>query len=550
MKYSMVAGWGVGTVGWSQWAVLKIDQILFSLVVFLWRLLGRNIRFSWVTSHRWLRDCCFAGVAVLLWLQAALVQVLLPQIVLIQVAWASDVTSDEAGEARADFQMDAYPQVQMLGGQMYLQINIHNPGEQSLGGSLDALSIGCWRLHKVGEQHENVEPEAASIDRGDLLIARMQDARGKSSTVTLDKPSSANTWSLPDLPAGAHLQILTRFPASEIGAFQLEACVQSAVGALQKANRSYIVTAGSYYRDTDGDGVADQRDLDDDNDGILDSWEMLNGRVQHSDHDRIRNSRDLESDGDGVPDLWEAFGQRKAAELDANEDYQIDGAVDEDGLPLSLLESGWLGAKVPYLDTDGDNLPDFIDIDDDGDGLLTLAEGGYAQNSDGTGLPDFLDDDDDDDGIATIEENADLDDDGYPDDALDSDLDGLPDYLQDAWRDTDGDGVVDEIDVDDDNDGIIDFVERASARNGGDTDRDGLPDERDADADGDGLPDWQEAGHGFLFADTDEVVWRGIVGVNGLADLLESAPDSGTPNFSPVDSDSDGQFDFQDRKDG
>ncbi len=55
-------------------------------------------------------------------------------------------------------------------------------------------------------------------------------------------------------------------------------------------------------RDTDGDGVADVNDIDDDNDGILDTVEGSND----IDNDGIPNLLDLDSDGDGCPDTIEA----------------------------------------------------------------------------------------------------------------------------------------------------------------------------------------------------------------------------------------------------
>ncbi|WP_218597771.1 T9SS type A sorting domain-containing protein [Polaribacter sp. NJDZ03] len=55
-------------------------------------------------------------------------------------------------------------------------------------------------------------------------------------------------------------------------------------------------------RDYDGDGIADINDIDDDNDGILDTTEGNND----TDNDGIPNQLDLDSDGDGCPDTIEA----------------------------------------------------------------------------------------------------------------------------------------------------------------------------------------------------------------------------------------------------
>ena len=56
--------------------------------------------------------------------------------------------------------------------------------------------------------------------------------------------------------------------------------------------------------DFDDDGIDDSVDLDDDNDGILDTVEDAGNN--NIDGDGQPNSRDLDSDGDGCPDVQEA----------------------------------------------------------------------------------------------------------------------------------------------------------------------------------------------------------------------------------------------------
>ena len=58
--------------------------------------------------------------------------------------------------------------------------------------------------------------------------------------------------------------------------------------------------------DTDGDGIGDGDDIDDDNDGILDTYEDSAGSSNDIDGDGIVNSKDLDSDGDGCFDVAEA----------------------------------------------------------------------------------------------------------------------------------------------------------------------------------------------------------------------------------------------------
>ena len=223
-----------------------------------------------------------------------------------------------------------------------------------------------------------------------------------------------------------------------------------------------ICTPGS-GDDADGDGISNTQDLDADNDGIPNADEG-DGDV---DGDGIPNVLDLDSDGDGLTDIFEAGG----GELDTDGDGRID--MLEDTSP----RNGWhdplekAGAALPLPDTDVDGTPDFLDVDDDNDGIPTTDErpNDVSIDTDGDTQPDYLDVDDDDDGIRTADE---LNDDGTP-------------------RDSDGDGKPDHLDADDDGDGVSTRDERRDGRDL-DTDGDGKPDHLDTDDDGDGIQTNQE----------------------------------------------------------
>ena len=144
--------------------------------------------------------------------------------------------------------------------------------------------------------------------------------------------------------------------------------------------------------DTDGDGIPNIDDLDDDNDGILDVDEG-DGSVD-TDGDGIPDSLDSDSDNDGVLDV-----------IEGNDD-------NGDGIP-DVLPSG--------EDTDGDGIDDVYDLDNGGDPV-------DIPDSDGDGIPDYQDTDDDDDGIDTIDEGP-GDGDPVTNDALDTNDNGIPDYL-------------------------------------------------------------------------------------------------------------------------
>ena len=154
------------------------------------------------------------------------------------------------------------------------------------------------------------------------------------------------------------------------------------------------------------------------------------------------------------------------------------------------------------LDTDNDNVPNDIDVDDDNDGILDIDETLIA-DSDNDGIPNYLDIDSDNDGIL---------------DNIEAQAEGT--YREPLWSDLDGDGWDDQYDPD----------------NGGsyfdlaDTDNDGDPDYIDTDSDDDGVDDYIE---GF-----------DVTGPQGINDSIPDIYPAGT------DTDLDGLDDNYDDIDG
>lgn len=128
-------------------------------------------------------------------------------------------------------------------------------------------------------------------------------------------------------------------------------------------------------------------------------------------------------------------------------------------------------------------------------------------------------------------------------------------------KDSDGDLVADQVDFDSDNDGIPDVIESQKipkalsntdtnlngidnlfepTSNPIDSDADGLPDYLDLDSDNDGIFDLVESGSNALDSNKNGVLDTTIYGANGIANILETTPDSGILNYTIADTDADG----------
>jgi outer membrane protein OmpA-like peptidoglycan-associated protein len=299
--------------------------------------------------------------------------------------------------------------------------------------------------------------------------------------------------------------------------------------------------------DRDGDGVPDRSDEDDDNDGILDSQENLDGidpdadadndgtanvfdaddrgdgqasgcpgtrqrgvcdapsELFDRDRDGTPNHLDLDADGDGIYDADESGHDAG----DEQRDGRLDGDVGENGVPDDVESSADSGRVAAPRDSDEDGVPDFLDADSDDDGVQDEREAGDDDlktppvDSDDDGLPDYRDPDDDGDGLATEDERSedgeDIDSDGddEPDHLdLDDDGDGVPTRDErdpdGGELDSDADGTPNQLDDDDDGDGVPTSDERTEDGRDVDTDRDQRPDYLDVDDDGDGIPSADE----------------------------------------------------------
>lgn len=162
------------------------------------------------------------------------------------------------------------------------------------------------------------------------------------------------------------------------------------------------------------------------------------------------------------------------------------------------------------------------------------------------------------------------------DDNIDSDGDGIPDACDTTnciasndksnTIDTDGDGIVNACDGDSDNDGIPDVLEDYNKDGKFENDDvdgdlsyvpvlgDGIANYLHLDSDNDGILDLFESGIPTSVINQIDKDHNGVidsdvpVGKNGIADILETSPDSGQMRYPLKDTDGDGKPDYVDLK--
>ncbi|MDG1805977.1 choice-of-anchor L domain-containing protein [Flavicella sp.] len=290
----------------------------------------------------------------------------------------------------------------------------------------------------------------------------------------------------------------------------------------------------SGFPDTDDDGIANDVDLDDDNDGIYDTVEDANldndnnplTNPTDTDLDGISDFLDLDSDGDGIPDNIEA--QTTIGYIPPNGTYNNSG-----------VDTAYPSGLTP-INTDGVDNPDYLDTDSDNEGSNDTTEANLTLNGN-VGLNGL------DNNIDTIDNYSDVngilnDPENLPDSDGDMNFGGDVDF-RDATSigDNDNDGVNDTVDLDDDNDGILDTEEGTIL----DTDNDGIKNYLDLDSDGDGIPDNLEAQLTNSYippANDDSQTYENNNGVNSayLGGLTPVNTD-GTDNEDYIDTDSDNE---------
>ena len=306
--------------------------------------------------------------------------------------------------------------------------------------------------------------------------------------------------------------------------------------------------------DCDGDLIINSVDLDDDNDGILDTAE----NAGDTDNDGILDIHDLDSDNDGCFDTVEA----------SHTDPDNDGILGNS--PVTVDASGQVTGQGGYTGATGNEIvatqasistaPTNQTVNEGSPASFTVAATATNTTSFTSGTPDYSGAGSSDSSVQLIyqwqENGTPLSNTGVysgTDTATltISDVTGLSantysvvithvqndcisltesatlttvapcDPVASGNPDSDGDGVSDICDLDDDNDGILDTAEGT-----GDSDGDGTIDALDTDSDNDGCFDTVEAGH--TDGDNDGVLGNSPVTIDGNGQVTGQGGYTGT----------------------
>ncbi|MCF2221524.1 hypothetical protein H9Q08_19850 [Chryseobacterium sp. PS-8] len=122
----------------------------------------------------------------------------------------------------------------------------------------------------------------------------------------------------------------------------------------------------------------------------IDDWSIDNVSINtcDTDADGIPNSLDLDSDNDGCADAIEGAGNFTSSQLTAasgtilsqTPNQNFGTSVDANGIPITVGAAGQSvgqsqdASKNDCLDSDNDGYPNWIDLDDDNDGILDTDE--------------------------------------------------------------------------------------------------------------------------------------------------------------------------------
>ncbi|MEZ7497159.1 choice-of-anchor D domain-containing protein [Flavobacterium sp. Arc3] len=256
------------------------------------------------------------------------------------------------------------------------------------------------------------------------------------------------------------------------------------------------------------------------------------------DGDGIPDLFDLDSDNDGIPDVVEAglgYISNGKGKIDIS---WVDTTLNNG--PNGLHDGAESAAALPALDSDGDGIPNYLDLDSDNDSVFDVDESGAGNTNAVAGY---------------VNGDGDINDDGVGD---------RPESEAFRLKDVDGNGVPELF-----GDGILDLYDYGTAANGnqyGNLDQ-GISNSNAAttylkDSDGDGIPDYLDLkSNGTTFdIENNKLIYLpkifddGYGKIIGTADIdkdgILDAFDTNTAQFgSPRDMNTKLYLDFDGRND-
>ncbi|MEL7020004.1 MAG: gliding motility-associated C-terminal domain-containing protein, partial [Bacteroidota bacterium] len=489
--------------------------------------------------------------------------------------WFNSLASDpDATDAEANYQLrdkdrDNYPDIHDLDSD---NDGIHDIAEANRGdldandnGRIDFLNIGSLGLAAA------IDPQQTGIP-----VSLPSNTDGDSYADYLDLDSDND--GLNDVTEGGGIDL------DDDGILGSEAVSVDDNGRVFSDFIGIALVTTSFPLHSDRDMLPDYLDLDSDNDGINDVAEILkedpdeDGRIGTGavrvningqafdnevlttsiafdfDIDMLPNYRDLDSDNDGINDVEEAT----IFTLDFDNNGRVTAGTPETnvlGQPVEL--DSVLTTSIP-IDSDGDGVADYLDLDVDNDGILDTREADFPDaDADGRVGEGTVLVNDNGQVILTADASTiatsnpiDWDIDGVRDYRdLDSDNDGIHDVEETRQPDPDNDGRVGTSDLGTDTNGRVQSAEEQNVLLTTtmlkDTDSDAVMDWRDLDSDNDGINDVEEAG--LHDPDDDGFVGEGITLVNRYGQAVEAENENVFATTSqPNDNDSDGIPDYND----
>lgn len=293
-------------------------------------------------------------------------------------------------------------------------------------------------------------------------------------TFCLNGASGTITWSIKHRARSGTDQAFVRFGSTLLEAQTNTPIVTMVDGtsAWGLYSGTYIIPAGqtqivlAFQAGYTGSGNASVGNF------IDDVQITINQACIDTDSDGIANLVDLDDENDGIPDVEESGFKIYSNNTSTFDKTSITYWKDTNGNGMNDYIDALISAGTYVIpDTDGDGIPNYLDLDSDNDTFFDVDEAGLFNGDgdiNGDGRGDLLDSDRD--GILDLYDNSTVYGTTTRAFAQDSDSNGISDYLQ---LDSNSDGIYDIKtglygSFDANNDGIID--------GSGDIDKDGITD--------------------------------------------------------------------------